>query len=87
MSVMMTRTCIPSSKAMYSAVVSPRRGVTIRSVAGSSARFRKTTAFFRAPVLSNSFMKVCFSSLVIPMATNTTANSSCSPRTLACLAI
>ena len=84
---MMTRTCIPSSNAMYSAVVRPRRGVMIRSAAGSSARFRKTTAFFSAPVLSNSFMNICFSSLVIPMAMNTTANSSFSPRTFACLAI
>ena len=84
---MMTSTCIPRSKAMYSAVVRPRRGVRVLSTAGSSARFRKTTALFRAPVLSNSFMNICFSSLVIPMAMNTTANSSFSPRTLACLAI
>ena len=72
---------------MYSAVVRPSLGVMIRSAAGSSARLRKTTAFFNAPVLSNSFMKVCFSSLVIPIAMNTTANSSFSPLTFACLAI
>ena len=84
---MMTRTCIPSSNARYSAVVRPRRGVAIRSTAGSSARLRKTTADFSAPVLSNSFMNMCFSSLVIPMAMNTTANSSSVPRTFACLAI
>ena len=84
---MMTRTCIPSSNARYSAVVRPRRGVEILSTAGSSARLRKTTALLSAPVLSNSFMKVCFSSLVIPIAMKTTAKSSSDPRTFACLAI
>ncbi len=59
----------------------------IRSTAGSSARFRNTTALSSAPVFSKSSMKYCASSLVMPIAANTTAKASSEPGTFACLAI
>ncbi len=80
-------TCMFRSKARYSAQVSPSLGVSSLSTAGSSARFRNTTALSRAPVLSKSAMKCWASSLVIPMAQKMTAKDSASPRALACLAI
>src|SRR6056297_1908435 len=75
MSVRITRTWYPLSNARYSAVVSARRGVTVRSTAGSSARFMKTTERSSAPVRSKSSMNSFASSAVIPMAPKTTANS------------
>ena len=87
MSVSITSRCRSSWYAKYSAAVSAHRGVIIRSIAGSSARFRNITTFSRAPVLSKSCLKYRASSAVIPMAVNTTANSSSFPRTFACLAI
>ena len=44
MSVSTTRTCRSRSNARYSATVSAMRGVRIRSITGSSAVFRKSTA-------------------------------------------
>src|SRR5213594_4075072 len=44
MSVRITRMCIPTSYARYSAAVRAIRGVISRSTAGSSARFKKRTA-------------------------------------------
>src|SRR2546426_1486485 len=87
MSVRMTRTCMPTSYARYSAAVSAIRGVMSRSTAGSSARLRNKTARFRAPVRSKSFMKTRASSWVMPIAAKTTPNGSWLPRTFACRAI
>ncbi len=53
----MTRTCIPMSKARYSAMVWAILGVTMRSMGGSSARFSTSTDLLRAPVFSNSSLK------------------------------
>src|SRR2546428_595412 len=50
MSVRITRMCIPTSYARYSAAVRAIRGVINRSTAGSSARFKKRTARRSAPV-------------------------------------
>src|SRR5437773_4989876 len=87
MSVRITRMCIPTSYARYSAAVRAIRGVTSRSTAGSSARFRNRTARFRAPVRSKSSMNTRASSWVIPIAANTTPNGSLLPRTFAWRAI
>src|SRR5919201_838436 len=87
MSVMMTRMCMPTSYARYSAAVKAIRGVMSRSTAGSSARLRKRTARRRAPVRSKSSMNTRASSCVMPIAANTTPNDSFAPRTFACLAI
>ena len=57
------------------------------STAGSLAKFVNTTARLRAPVLSKSSIKYWASSLVIPIAAKTTANSRSPPTVLACLAI
>jgi len=45
------------SNARYSAIVWEILGVTIRSMGGSSARFRIITDLLRAPVFSNSSLK------------------------------
>ena len=50
MSVRITSTCRPRSKARYSAAVNATRGVSRRSTAGSLARFRNTTDDESAPV-------------------------------------
>ena len=60
-------------KARYSAAVSAHRGVAIRSMVGSSARFRKKTTRSSAPVSSKSCVKNEASCQVIPMAAKTTA--------------
>ena len=49
------------------------RGVAIRSMAGSFARFMNSTARSIAPVRRKSLMKKSASSNVIPIAPNTTA--------------
>src|SRR5438128_10497288 len=87
MSVMMTRMCIPTSYARYSAAVRAMRGVMSRSTAGSSARFRHRTARRSAPVRSKSSMKTRASSCAIPIAAKATPNDSRLPTTLACRAI
>ena len=87
MSVMITSTCMSFSKARYSAQVRAIFGVERRSIAGSSARFINKTERSIAPVFLKSSMKNWASSKVIPIAANTTANPSSSPKTLACLAI
>src|SRR5881409_2154759 len=87
MSVRITRMCIPTSYARYSAAVRAIRGVMSRSTAGSSARFRNRTARRSAPVRSKSSMKTRASSCVIPIAAKTTPNDSRLPTTLACRAI
>src|SRR5438445_1673334 len=87
MSVRITRMCIPTSYARYSAAVRAIRGVISRSTAGSSARFRNRTARFRAPVRSKSSMNTRASSWVIPIAAKTTPNGSLLPRTFAWRAI
>ena len=88
MSVMMTSTCIPFSKARYSAAVRAIRGVEIRSTAGSFARLLNSTVRSMAPVRLNSLTKNSDSSKVMPMAANTTAKlEPSSPSTLACRAI
>src|SRR2546426_3725833 len=87
MSVRITRMCIPTSYARYSAAVRAIRGVIKRSTAGSSARFRNRTARFRAPVRSKSSMNTRASSWVIPIAAKTTPNGSLLPRTFAWRAI
>src|SRR5437667_104663 len=86
-SVRITRMCIPTSYARYSAAVKAIRGVMSRSTAGSSARFRKRTARRSAPVRSKSSMKTRASSCVIPIAAKTTPKGSRLPRTVACRAI
>ena len=63
------------SYARYSAHVSAMRGVAMRSTAGSSARFRNSTARSIADVERNSRSKKSASSNVMPIAANTTANS------------
>ena len=75
------------SKARYSAAVSAIRGVAIRSTAGSLARLENTTVRSMAPVRRKSLMKYSDSSKVMPMAANTTAKVSSSPRTRAWRAI
>src|SRR2546426_2299071 len=87
MSVRITRMCIPTSYARYSAAVRAIRGVISRSTAGSSARFKKRTARRSAPVRSKSSMNTRASSCVIPIAAKTTPNDSPLPTTLACRAI
>src|SRR5947209_3910326 len=87
MSVRITRMCIPTSYARYSAAVRAIRGVISRSTAGSAARFRNRTARRSAPVRSKSSMKTRASSCVIPIAAKTTPNDSRLPTTLACRAI
>ena len=87
MSVIMTSTCMLRSKARYSAAVRAIRGVAIRSIAESDARFMKSTVLSIAPVFLKSEMKKSASSKVIPTAAKTTANFSLVPRTFACLAI
>ena len=67
--------------------VSTIRGVAIRSTAGSLARFVKRTVRSMAPVRRNSWTKYSDSSKVMPMAANTTAKVSLSPRTRAWRAI
>src|SRR6266705_985846 len=86
-SVKMTRMCIPTSYARYSAAVRAIRGVMSRSTAGSSARFRNRTARRSAPVRSKSSMNTRASSCVIPIAAKTTPNDSRLPTTFACRAI
>ncbi len=54
---------------------------------GSDDKFMNIAALERAPVFLNSFMKKFASSLVIPMAPNTTAKLSPVFRVFACLAI
>src|SRR5438309_11046509 len=87
MSVRITRMCIPTSYARYSAAVRAIRGVMSRSTAGSSARFRNRTARRSAPVRSKSSMNTRASSCVIPIAAKTTPNDSPLPTTFACRAI
>ena len=57
MSVMMTSTCMPFSKARYSAAVRAIRGVLIRSTAGSLAKLLNSTVRSMAPVRRNSLTK------------------------------
>ncbi len=76
MSVRITSTCMSHSKARYSAQVRARRGVAMRSTAGSSARLVKSTVRSMAPVFLKSSMKYWASSKVMPIAANTTAKSS-----------
>ena len=82
-SVIMTNTCMPRSYARYSAAVSAMRGVAMRSMAGSLARFMKVTVRSMAPVALKSEVKKSASSKVMPTAANTTAKPSPVPRTLA----
>src|SRR6266705_2266153 len=86
-SVKMTRMCIPTSYARYSAAVRAIRGVMSRSTAGSSARFRNRTARRSAPVRSKSSMNTRASSWVMPIAAKTTPKGSGLPGTFACRAI
>ena len=79
----MTRTCISHSNARYSAAVSAIRGVEIRSIAESDARFIKRTVRSIAPVFLKSEIKKSASSNVIPIAANTTANLEPVPLTFA----
>src|SRR6185312_2951545 len=62
-------------------------GVRIRSIEGSEDKFKKRTLLPRAPLSSNCFTKKFDSSLVIPIAANTTEKFSDDQRTFACLAI
>src|SRR3989454_5818087 len=87
MSVRITRMCIPTSYARYSAAVRAIRGVISRSTAGSSARFKERSAPRSASVRSKSAMNTRASSCVIPIAAKTTPNDSPLPTTLACRAI
>ena len=59
------------------------RGVAMRSMAGSLARFMNSTVRSMAPVRLKSLMKKSASSKVIPMAPNTTAKLSLLPSTRA----
>ena len=88
MSVMMTRTCIPCSKARYSAAVSAQRGVRMRSMIGSFERFRNMTTFCSTPDSSKERRKYSATSFFAPMAAKTMQNLS-SPSSLmrACRAI
>mmetsp|Transcript_3047 Transcript_3047/g.8408 ORF Transcript_3047/g.8408 Transcript_3047/m.8408 type:complete len:252 (-) Transcript_3047:107-862(-) len=76
MSVRMTSTCMPHSYARYSAVVSARRGVMMRSMVGSLARFRNSVTRSIAPFSSKSCRKNRAASMLTPIAANTIANSS-----------
>ncbi|OQC73152.1 MAG: hypothetical protein BWX45_00652 [Deltaproteobacteria bacterium ADurb.Bin002] len=87
MSVRMTRTCIPSSKARYSASVKAVRGVTSRSMEGESARLKKMAECVSTPDSSSESMKNRATSNLTPMAAKMTVNSSSAVRILACLAI
>ena len=60
------------------------RGVETRSIAGSSARFKNKTTLSSAPDFVKSCIKKFASSNVIPIAPNTTANSSLPPSTFDC---
>ncbi len=57
MSVMITRTCLPSTKAKYSAAVSAKRGVSSRCVDESLARLRKSAVRSSAPLCSRLLRK------------------------------
>ncbi len=75
------------SNARYSAAVNAIRGVAIRSIAGSLAKFINITVRFIAPVDLKLSIKKFASSNVIPIAANTTANGSFVPTTFAWRAI
>jgi hypothetical protein len=68
----------PLSRAYSPAVVSTRRGVMMRSIVGSSARFMNSAVRAIAPLSSKSFVKKRAVSMFTPMAPKTTAKlSSC----------
>ena len=79
MSVITTSTCIPWVKARYSAAVSAQRGVRMRSTMGSLDKFRNMVTRARAPDSSKLRRKYSATSLVTPMAQNTTPNFSSLP--------
>mmetsp|Transcript_15425 Transcript_15425/g.43831 ORF Transcript_15425/g.43831 Transcript_15425/m.43831 type:complete len:232 (+) Transcript_15425:292-987(+) len=71
MSVRMTNTCCSRVYAKYSAVVRASRGVTMRSMVGSFARFMNSTTFSMEPFSSKSRLKKVAVSLFTPMAPKT----------------
>src|SRR5574341_465574 len=79
MSVRMASTCRSWVKARYSATVSAARGVSRRSIVGSSARLMNSTVRSIAPPIRNWSRKNDVSRCVIPMAAKTTANESLPP--------
>ena len=66
---------------------SATRGVSNRSIVGSSARFKNNTVCSSAPLASNWRIKNDASRCVMPIAPNTTTNFSPVPRTVAWVAI
>ena len=76
MSVRITSTCRSRSYARYSAVVSAIRGVMIRSIVGSLARFRNSAVRCIVPFSVKSLRKKRAVSMFTPMAPNTMAKLS-----------
>src|SRR5664279_5508379 len=87
MSVRMTSTCLPSSKARYSAALSAKRGVSRRCVLESLARLRKSAVRSRAPRCSSVRRKNSALSYGTPMPAKTMTKSSPPWRSRAWLAI
>eukprot|EP00438_Fugacium_kawagutii_P014061 Skav204168 [mRNA] locus=scaffold903:408718:420898:- [translate_table: standard] len=77
MSVRITKTCCSRVYAKYSAVVNAKRGVTIRSIVGSLAKFMKSTTFSMEPFSSKSFLKKRAVSMLTPIAPKTMLKFSC----------
>ena len=75
---MSTSTCMPRSKARNSASVSAARGVTMRSIGGSSARFKNSAVRPSSPDDAKRSRKYAAVSWAMPSATKTTATSSAS---------
>ena len=71
----MTSTFLFRSNARYSATVSAARGVMIRSMMGSLARFNSMTTRSIAPQLSKLSRKYDATSFLTPIAANTMAKS------------
>ncbi len=69
---------MPFSNARNSASVSAARGVTMRSIGGSSARFRNSAVRPSRPDFEKRSRKYAAVSCDTPRATNTTANASLS---------
>ena len=87
MSVITTRTCIPFSKARYSAAVNAQRGVTIRSIDGASASDWNITTFDKTPEASKVSTKNFATSYLMPIPAKTITNFSSLFRNFACLII